>query len=81
MSIAADGSQMTTPPPPATEPLPEAVATTLLPDASTMETESEKAESPVPLFHTSTDGMSALSAEGLPAASHVMGPVAFEPPA
>jgi hypothetical protein len=80
MAMAAAGDQIVTPPPAATEPLPEAEATTL-PAASTMDTASEKAESDDALFHTSTDGMSALSADGLPPASHEMAPVTLAPPA
>lgn len=65
---------------PETEPLPEVVAT-MLPEASMIETLSVKLESEVALFQTSTLGIRAESAEGLPDASHVISPVTLEPPA
>jgi hypothetical protein len=80
MASALGGDHIATPPPPVTEPLPEAVATTL-PAASTIDTASEKPCVLDALFQISTLGIRALSAVGLPAASHEIGPVTFAPPA
>ena len=72
------GDQLT-PAPPASVPFP-LVLTTVAPDLSLTVRAREKSEDAVPLFQTSTCGMSSESALGLPAASQLISPVGLEPP-